>query len=117
MIRKLTILFCLISFCPVAAGAQELALLAKSEPALEQQTTREAGSGINLNAGIDKRAATMMAAADLQGSQVADPPRARKTHTGLTFREFVDVHFGEYRWIYWVGAAAALVALHIAVAD
>ena len=118
MFRKLTVFVCLLSFSPAAAGAQELALLAGSQPALVQSTDREQVREINLTPPVYKlAAATVVAANEHQGHQMTEAQRPRKTHTGLTFQEFADVHFGEYRWIYWVGAVAAIVALHVVVAD
>lgn len=111
MFKKLAILVCLVSFAPAAAGAQDVALLANAQPA--QQT--EAPRALNLMPTQD-RAVTLVAANDIQG-QPAQEQGARKTHTGLTWKEFCDVHFGEGRWIYWAGAVAAIVALHVVAAD
>lgn len=114
MFKKLTMLICLISFFPAASGAQEAAILLRGQPAHEQAT--EPGKTVNLMPTKDP-SATLVAANDVQGGQPAQEQRPRKTHTGLTFKEFCDVHFGEGRWIYWAGAVAALVALHVVVAD
>lgn len=113
MFRKLTILVCLVSFFPAAAGARDLALLVNTQPALEQSADREASREVNISPPLEKRATNMPAANDTQGNLTADEQRPRRTHTGLAFREFVDVHFGEYRWLYWVGAAAVIVAIHV----
>jgi hypothetical protein len=114
MFRKLTVLVCLMSFCPAAVGAQELAALRQSPPPVESSTDRQASREVDLSLPAARQAATVMAANEVQDSQVPAAERPRKTHTGLTFEEFVEVHFGEYRWIYWVGAAAILVAIHVA---
>lgn len=110
MFRKLTMLVCLISFFPAAAGAQEVALLLNSQPVqvAESAPARE----VNLTPSLKKQEAMVVAANDVQGSQVTEAQRPRKTHTGLTFKEFAEVHWGEYRWIYWVGAVAGIVLLH-----
>lgn len=113
MMRKLTIFVCLVSFCPAAAGAQELAAIAQNpstpiESPANQQPARE----VDLSIRVSTQVATLVAANDQQGSQAAEAERPRKTHSGLTFGEFVDVHFGDYRWVWWAGAAAALVAIH-----
>lgn len=113
MFKKIAILACLVSFAPAAAGAQDVALLANAQPA--QQST-EAQKTVNLMPRED-RSATVVAANDVRGTQPAGEERPRKTHTGLTFKEFCDVHFGEYRWVYWVGAVAAIVAIHVVAAD
>lgn len=115
MFRNLTVLICLISFSPVAAGAQELAVLAAAtQPAVEQPAKDGAGRAVDLSLPVQKEAPPpLLAANDRQAGEPADAPRPHKTHTGLTFREFVDVHFGEYRWIYWVGAVTGIVLLHV----
>ena len=115
MFRKLTILACLMSFSPAAAGAQDVALLLNSQPVRERAS--EPTPAVNLMPTEDRQARTLVAANDMQGTQSAQEQRPRKTHHGLTFSEFADVHFGEYRWIYWVGAVAAIVVLHVAVVD
>lgn len=114
MFRKLVVLACIVSFCPAAAGAQDAALLLRSQPGQEQAA--EPSKAVNLMPARDP-AVTLVAANDVQGVQAAQEQRPRKTHTGLTFKEFSEVHFGEGRWIYWAGAVAALVLLHVAVAD
>ena len=116
MFRKLTILVCLVSFCPAAAGAQDLALIVNSQPAVEGAAGREEAREVNLTPSMDRLSA-VVAANDQQGNQMVEVQRPKRTHTGLTMREFCEVHFGEYRWVYWVGAVAAIVALHVVVAD
>jgi hypothetical protein len=112
MFRKLVILVTLISFCPVAAGAQDVAILVKQQ-ASEQMAASEPVPQLNLRAAAEKAEPNVTVAAnDMQEAPVADAPRPHKTHTGLTFKEFCDVHFGEYRWVYWVGAVGAIVLLH-----
>jgi len=56
MFRKLIVIVCLLSFTPIAVGAQELA--------------------------------------------------------GLTMGEWADIHFSNYRWVWWLGGVIVLVALH-----
>lgn len=114
MIKKLAILVCLVSFAPAAVGAQDVALLVNSQPVQQQAT--EVQKSLNLMP-REELSATRVAANDVQGTQAASEERPRKTHTGLTFKEFCDVHFGEYRWVYWVGAVAAIVAIHVVAAD
>ena len=118
MFRKLTILVCLVSFFPAAVGAQELAVLKQSPFSVERSAVQQAASEVDLSLPVARQAATVLAANDVQHTTLAAEPaeRPRKTHTGLTFQEFCEVHFGEYRWIYWVGAAAALVAIHVVAA-
>lgn len=111
MIKKLAILVCLVSFAPAAVGAQDVALIANAQPVQQSETPR----ALNLMPS-EERAVTMVAANDIQG-QPAQEQQARKTHTGLSWKEFCDVHFGEGRWIYWAGAVAAIVAIHVVAAD
>lgn len=107
MLKKLAILVCLVSMLPAAAGAQDVALLAQTQPA------QEAPVKVNLMP-RENSTGVILAANDAQGTREERP---KKTHTGLTFKEFCDVHFGEYRWVYWVGAVAAIVAIHVVAAD
>lgn len=113
MFKKIAILACLVSFAPAAAGAQEVALLVNAQPA---QQSIEVEKSVNLMPRED-RTVTLVALNDVQGTPQAGEQGLRKTHTGLTFKEFCDVHFGEYRWVYWVGAVAAIVAIHVVAAD
>ncbi|WP_129125481.1 hypothetical protein [Geomonas oryzae] len=107
MLKKSAILVCIISMVPAAAGAQEVTTLAQAQPAEEAPAT------VNLMP-RENRTGVVLAANDVQGTREERP---KKTHTGLTFKEFCDVHFGEYRWVYWVGAVAAIVAIHVVAAD
>ncbi len=111
MFKKLAILVCLVSFAPAAAGAQDVALLANAQPAQQSEAPR----ALNLMPSQEP-AVTLVAANDIQG-QPAQEQGARKTHAGLTWKEFCEVHFGEGRWIYWAGAVAAIVAIHVVAAD
>jgi len=118
MFRKFTIFVCLLSFFPAAAGAQDVALLVNSQPVQEERAADQAPAReINLSPPAERQATTLLAANDLQGGQMTEGQRPRKSHEGLTFQEFCEVHFGEYRWVYWVGAVAAIVALHVVVAE
>jgi hypothetical protein len=117
MFRKLTILVCLISFCPAAVGAQDLTTLSQSPVVIERTADPQAAREVDLSLPAARlQAATVLAQNDPQGAQGAATERPRKSHTGLTLEEFCEVHFGEYRWIYWVGAAAILVAIHVVAA-
>lgn len=111
MFRKITVFICLLSLSPAAAGAQDLAQLVASQPALRPADSAPARK-INLSPPIDRGPAVLMAANDLQGGPTAEEQRPARTHRGLTFKEFSEVHFGEYRWVYWVAAVAAIVAIH-----
>jgi hypothetical protein len=117
MFRKLVILICLVSLCPAAAGAQDLAAIASQQPSSERAADREPAKEINLSPSVEKMTATILAANDMQGVQATEEQRPKKTHSGLTFKEFCEIHFGEYRWVYWVGAAAVLVAIHVVATD
>lgn len=110
MFFRLIILACIVSLFPSMVGAQEVGVLLNSQPA--EQLAVGTPAPVNLMPTGETQARVMVAANDLQGDPAAEAPRARKTHSGLTFSEFVEVHFGEYRWIYWAIAGAALVAIH-----
>lgn len=112
MLTKLAVVVCLVSLAPAAVGAQDVALLANQQPANE---ATEAPKSVSLMP-REERSTTLLAANEAQGSQSASEERPKKSHTGLTFKEFCDVHFGEYRWVYWVGAVAAIVAIHVVAA-
>ena len=112
MLKKIAIIACLASFAPAAVGAQDVALMVNNQPAQQAETLKS----VNLMP-REERATTLVAVNDVQGTAAASEYRPQKSHTGLTFKEFCDVHFGEYRWVYWVGAVAAIVAIHVVAAD
>jgi len=116
MLKKLVILVCLVAFAPAAVGAQDVAAVSHTPLATEGSATVQAAREVDLSLAA-ARAATVMAANEAQGQQAAKSERPKKTHYGLTFQEFVDVHFGDYRWVWWAGAAAALIAIHVAAKD
>jgi hypothetical protein len=116
MFRKLTILVCLIAFFPAAVGAQDLAGLKQSPLARELTVDQPSVREIDLSLPAARQAAIVLAENDSQGTQAVATERPRKSHTGLTFEEFCEVHFGGNRWIYWVGAAAVIVAIHVVAA-
>lgn len=113
MLKKFAVILCLVSLAPAAAGAQDVALLVNQQPAPQ---AAQAPQTVNLMPRED-RSTTLLAANDVQGNQSASDERPKKSHAGLSFKEFCDVHFGEYRWVYWVGAVAAIVAIHVVAAD
>lgn len=110
MFHRFILLALLVTFVPAAVGAQEIAVPANAAP--PQQQSAAPSIPPNLMPAEPKEAAIVLAANDLQGGGAAEEQRPRKTHSGLTFQEFVEVHFGEYRWIYWAVAGAALIAIH-----
>lgn len=105
MFRTLMIFVCLISFSPAALGAQGL-------PALADQSGPPALS-LSLSAPAAKDSDMVQLAANDRTGDCAEAPRQHKTHSGMTFKDFAEVHFGEYRWIYWVGAVTGIVLLHV----
>lgn len=111
MFSKLTVLACILSLLPSLAGAQEIAALVAAQPAQSEQRSIEPSAPVNLMP-TEGTLVRMAAASEQQGSAVTEEQRARKTHSGLTFSEFVDVHFGGYRWVYWAVAGAILIAIH-----
>jgi hypothetical protein len=116
MFRKLTVVFCLISFAPVAVNAQGLAAIAAPQATVASATaqTMPAGREINLSLPAERPAAVLLAAAETsQGVAVGTAPEekkeSRRTHS---WDNFAEVHFGDYRWVWWAGAVAILIAIH-----
>jgi hypothetical protein len=112
MLRKLIVVICLISFAPAAVSAQVLtsiaAPFAAAVPAAEKSAP-PAGE-LNLSLPAERSAAVQMAAADTsQGTAPEQKQEARKSHS---WDNFVDVHFGGYRWLWWAGAAVILGVIH-----
>ncbi|MBJ6750255.1 hypothetical protein [Geomonas anaerohicana] len=112
MLKKIIILACLVSLFPAVAGAQDVAFMVNQLPAQQAPTQKN----VNLMP-REESATTLVAANDVQGAAGVAEERPKKSHSGMTFKEFCDVHFGEYRWVYWVGAVAAIVAIHVVAAD
>lgn len=118
MFRKLTVLVCLISFAPAAVGAQELAMLAAPSAAVavtaEHAMLPQPSANLSLPTGRSE--AILLAAADTsQNAAAASAPeqaKAKASHSSFNWSNFGEVHLGGYRWIWWVGAVAALVAIH-----
>lgn len=113
MLRKLTVLICLLSFAPAAVNAQGIAALAASPGAV--QSTNQTEKGMNLSLPAERTAAVLMAAADTsQGTAMASAPEQKKESKQSSFNwgNFAEVHLGDYRWVWWAGAAVALVAIH-----
>lgn len=108
MFRKLTVLICLLSFIPAAASAQEVAAVA-APPAAVQATAP------NLSLPAERTAAVSTAAAETSnGAALASAPehKTEARQSSFNWSNFGEVHFGDYRWVWWAGAAAALIAIH-----
>lgn len=115
MLRKLTVLICLLSFAPAAVNAQAIVVAAAPvavESALQTSPAPEKSVNLSLPA---ERSAVLMAAADTsQGTTMARAPEQKKESRQSSFNwgNFAEVHLGDYRWVWWAGAAAALIAIH-----
>lgn len=114
MFRTVTVIFCLISFCPAAVNAQELAAISQSIAATDQSMLQS-----QLNTGLKLTLAASSYPADkvLVSENRTDPDASRtveknKQKQGIGFKEWAEIHWGDYRWVWWAGAAGALVALH-----
>jgi hypothetical protein len=120
MFRKLTVIICLISFCPVAVGAQELAGIANSQVVADQQSGQPQP---NLSLPAMSNPAAKLDAAEnplcsgavncTDAAKVEEPKKEKSS--GITMKEWAEIHLGDNRWMWWAGAAAALVALHVFV--
>ena len=114
MFRKLTVLICLLSFTPAAFGAQELAGVTNPPLAVNQQSEQRT---LDLNPPVSSYAANSMVAAEsmkCSDSVQAEEPKKSKA-SSLTFSDWAEIHFGDNRWIWWVGGAVVLGALHVFV--
>lgn len=108
MFIKVIVVACLISMLPSLAAAGELGALTAAQPA--PQSAVASPLEVNLMPSQATESRMLVAANDLQAPPAEERPR--KTHSGLTFSEFVDVHFGDYRWVYWAIAGGILIAIH-----
>jgi hypothetical protein len=118
MFRKLTVVLCLISFCPAAVGAQELTGVAGAQMVADMTSGQNKPSKeLNLSLPVNKYPADKLASAENPISSDAvkvDAPKMQKS-SGVSLKEWAEIHWGNNRWVWWVGAAAALVALHVFV--
>lgn len=120
MFRKLTVFVCLLSFCPVAVGAQELAGLVGS-PVEDSQPSGQLQPNLSLPVTSYPSSKQVVVenlncAADANCTEATkgeEPKKAKSS--GITMKEWAEIHLGDNRWIWWVGAGAALVALHVFV--
>jgi len=121
MLRKLTIVLCLISFAPAAVSAQGLTAVAAPQAAVAPATEKNMTpvGEINLSLPAERSAALLLAAAETeQGTATGNSPeQKRESRRAHSWDNFVDVHFGDYRWVWWAGAAAILIGIHVAAAD
>ncbi|UFS70006.1 hypothetical protein LPW11_19260 [Geomonas sp. RF6] len=106
MLRRLVVLICLMSFAPASVGAQQLAAALMPKEVTEQVAASQSSSVKNVMVAVNDVADR--AATDTAGQ------KETKSRPSCTFGEFFDIHFGGYRWLWWAGAAAALVAIHVA---
>jgi hypothetical protein len=122
MLRKLTVLICLFSFTPAAVNAQGIAAIAAAPVAVESAAVPAAlpERAMDLSLPTARSTAVLMAAADTsQGTASAPAPEQKKAEKNSSFHweNFAEVHLGDYRWVWWVGAAAALIAIHATAGD
>lgn len=116
MFRKLIVVFCLISFAPAAVSAQGLVSVAAPPAAVVPATEKapQPGGELNLSLPAERSAAVLLAAAETSQAMAMEnaPEQKRESRRSHSWDNFLDVHFGGYRWIWWAGAAAILVAIH-----
>jgi len=114
MLRKLTVLICLLSFTPAAVNAQGIAAIAAAPAAAESATapaTALPGQALDLTLPAARPEVILMAAADTSQGAATEQKKAEKS-SSFHWENFAEVHLGDYRWVWWVGAAAALIAIH-----
>jgi hypothetical protein len=110
MFRKLTVLICLLSFCPAAFGAQDIVGISNAPLAVEQQSQQKP---LNLNPSASAYAVEKGTAADsMKCSDIVKAEAPKKVSSDLTFSDWAEVHFGGSRWMWWAGGAVVLGALH-----
>jgi len=119
MFRKLTVIMCLISFIPAAVSAQGLTTAAPQMPAIgsaTEKSTQLPVQDVNLALPAERSEAVLVAAAETsQGTAMGSAPaRKSESRSSHSWDNFVDVHFGDYRWVWWAAAAAILVGIHVA---
>lgn len=113
MFRKLTIILCLVAFAPAAFGAQgpvtTVTPASESDPATGRTVAPAQAINLSLPAGT-----VLMAAAETsEGAAVKNAPEQKKeSRSSFNWGNFAEVHLGDYRWVWWAGAAAALIAIH-----
>lgn len=117
MFRKLIVVLCLISFAPAAVSAQGLVSVAAPPAAVVPVTEKapQPGGELNLSLPAERSAAVLLAAAETSPAVAMEnaPEQKRESRRAHSWDNFLDVHFGGYRWIWWAGAAAILVAIHV----
>lgn len=117
MLRKLTVFICLLSFAPAAVNAQGIAAFAAKSVAVESASlpaTALSEQAMDLSLPATRSEFILMAAADTsQGAATASAPEQKKSQqSSFNWGNFAEVHLGDYRWVWWAGAAVALIAIH-----
>lgn len=116
MFRKLIVVLCLVSFAPAAVSAQGVVSVAAPSAAAVSAAEKALPSGgaLNLSLPAERSAALLLAAAETSPAPAMEkaPEQKQESRSSHSWDNFVDVHFGGYRWVWWAGAAAILVAIH-----
>jgi hypothetical protein len=116
MFRKLIVILCLVSFTPAAVTAQVLSAVAAPPVSTGSATERSAQPSRDLNLSLPAETSTalLLAAAETQqGTAMAAAPEQKcVSRSSHSWDNFLEVHFGGYRWVWWAGAVAILVAIH-----
>ncbi|MBJ6723903.1 hypothetical protein [Geomesophilobacter sediminis] len=112
MIRKtIALILCLTTLAPAAAGAQEASGALNPPAPVERRVTERPSVPPELNLPRATEEKIQLAQNDTTA-----PAREQETRDRSCggFRNWVDIHLGGYRWIYWAVAAGALIAIHAA---
>ena len=115
MFRKLIVVLCLVSFAPAAVSAQGVVSVAASSTVAVSAAEKAPPSGeLNLSLPAGRSAALLLAATETSPAMAMEsaPEQKRESRRSHSWDNFLDVHFGGYRWVWWAGAAAILVAIH-----
>ena len=109
MFRKFVVLVCLLSFTPAAFGAQQLAGISGSPLTAVRQAETPQLKAAPLQLLPSEK---VLVAENLNTGEALKIEEPKKAKPGLTFGEWANIHFGDYRWAWWAGGAAVLVGLH-----
>ena len=116
MFRKLIVVLFLVSFAPAAVSAQGVVSVA-AQPASVMPAAEKAlpsGGELDLSLPAERPAVMLLAAAESSQAVAMEkaPEQKQESRRSHSWDNFLDVHFGGYRWVWWAGAAAILVAIH-----
>lgn len=117
MLRKMIVLLCIISIVPASVSAEVFSAVAAAQSEVATAapgSSTQPGGEVNLMLSAEKSSSILLASAETPQGTTAGSSADQKKESKSAFNwgNFAEVHLGDYRWIWWVGAAGALVAIH-----